>query len=179
MTGLTDVTLDDDGDLTATATLPGDRVVAVLSEPEEGTTAELGAMRALVERALAPLGESHLLAADARAAEELAVEDGETVEVALEGVIVLPDAKLVLMYDAPGQGVTVFCALDDQLAVAEVKLDEDDEEFEYEYELEGDGDGVESRSFATMDELLDHLSRAEASERGAADADAENGDRPA
>lgn len=165
MIELTDIEYDD-GELVAATVLPGDRQVAVLFAVDDEPV-EPAEMRAIAERALSRPTADDLARIDGEVVRELTesayegtghevtTEDYDLLarELELQGVIVSPDATLVLVYEAPSQypGMVVYCQLDEQLAIDDLSVAEADDEDE-------DEDDVETVEFDSVDVLLDSLS---------------------
>ena len=166
MIELTDIEYDD-GELVAATVLPGDRQVAVLFAVDDEPV-EPAEMRAIAERALNRPTADDLARIDGEVVRELTesayegtghevtAEDYDLLarELELQGVIVSPDATLVLVYEAPSQypGMVVYCQLDEQLAIDDLSVAEaDDDEDE-------DEDEVETVELDSVDALLDSLS---------------------
>jgi len=146
MIDLDDVDIDEDGILTATVELPGERHVTIESFVDDVIDVEgwdldedededdLGGadgederaepdgerIRAVVEHALARLSEEVL---DARE-QEVAARVGAD-ELVLDAVLVSDDGMIVLLYLAPEQSPssTVRCVLDDDLDIDAVVVD--------------------------------------------------------
>lgn len=165
MIELTDIEYDD-GELVAATVLPGDRQVAVLFAVDDEPV-EPAEMLAIAERALGRPTADDLARIDGEVVRELTesayegtghevtAEDYDLLarELELQGVIVSPDATLVLVYEAPSQypGMVVYCQLDEQLAVDDLSVAEADDEDE-------DEDDVGTVEFDSVDVLLDSLS---------------------
>jgi hypothetical protein len=149
MIELTDIDLDEDGELSAVVSLPGDRQVAVLFALDDDEQLEAPEMLAIAQRALAPLTAEELDRLDDEIVHELVDSDFEGAERApeaadyaaldeeldLQGAIVSSDATLVLVYEAPTQyaGLVIYAELDESLlievlSVAEPDLDDEDDE---------------------------------------------------
>jgi len=150
MIELTDIDLDEDGELSAVVMLPGDRQVAVLFALDDDEQLGSAEMLAIAQRALAPLTGDELDRLDDEIVHELVDSDFEggereaeasdyavlADELDLQGAIVSSDATLVLVYEAPTQyaGLVIYAELDETLlievlSVAEPDLeDEDDDE---------------------------------------------------
>ncbi|GAA1959574.1 hypothetical protein [Agromyces allii] len=155
MIELTDIDLDDDGELSAVVSLPGDRQAAVLFALDDDERYDAAEMLAITQRALVPLtGEVldrledeivHELVdsdfegdADAPEASDYALLAGE---LDLQGAIVSSDATLVLVYDAPTQypSLAIYAELDGALEIEVLSVaepDEDDEDDEDDEEVE-------------------------------------------
>ncbi|MCD5345730.1 hypothetical protein [Agromyces sp. S2-1-8] len=149
MIELTDIDLDEDGELSAVVSLPGDRQVAVLFALDDDEQLEAPEMLAIAQRALAPLTAEELDRLDDEIVHELVDSDFEGAErsheaadyaaldeeLDLQGAIVSSDATLVLVYEAPTQyaGLVIYAELDESLlievlSVAEPDLDDEDDE---------------------------------------------------
>ncbi|WP_156891351.1 hypothetical protein [Agromyces subbeticus] len=150
MIELTDVEYDDEGELVASTVLPGDRHVAVLFAVDDEPV-EQAEMRAIAERALRRPTADDLARIDDEVVHELtdsayegtghvvAAEDYALLarELELQGVIVSPDATLVLIYEAASQypDMVIYCQLDEHLAIDDLSVAddvEDDDEDEVE-----------------------------------------------
>lgn len=152
MTELTEIEIDEDGELSAVAKLPGDREVAVLFAIEEGgAPVEAAEMQRIAEAALGRLGEGDLVRIDGEVAAELAVaaseELGEELDAAavaaeleLQGAIVTPEGVLVLVYEAATlyPDMVVYCQLDDELEIVELSASQVEEDDELEAEAPGE-----------------------------------------
>lgn len=157
MIELTDIDLDDDGELSAVVALPGDRQVAVLFARDDDEQFEAAEMLAITQRALAPLTGEELDRLDDEIVHELVDSDFEggdaspeasdyavlADELDLQGAIVSSDATLVLVYEAPTQyaGLVIYAELDEALvievlSVAEPDLDDEDEHPDADEEVE-------------------------------------------
>ncbi|MFF2495335.1 hypothetical protein [Agromyces sp. NPDC058064] len=159
MIELTDIDLDDDGELSAVVSLPGDRQVAVLFALDDDEQLETPVMLATAQRALTPLTAEQLdrleneivreLVDSEFEGEEESAGDGDYAlladELELQGAIVSSDATLVLVYEAPTQyaGLVIYAQLDEDLeievlSVADTGDDEDelDDDAEAEEEVE-------------------------------------------
>ena len=144
MTELTDIEIDEDGELSASAALPGGREIAVLfALDEDGAPLDAAEMQGIAETALDRLTEADLDRIDAEVAVELAAAAAEdtgaevdeasvAAELELQGVIVTPEGVLVLVYEAPTlyPEMVVYCQLDDELEIVELSASqvEDDED---------------------------------------------------
>ncbi|MFF2277127.1 hypothetical protein [Agromyces sp. NPDC058126] len=160
MIELTDIDLDEDGELSAVVSLPGDRQVAVLFALDEGEELESAVMLATAQRALTPLTAEQLdrleqeivrelVDSEFEGGEQEATDDDYTEladEVELQGAIVSSDATLVLVYEAPTQyaGLVIYAQLDEDLeievlsvaATDEDELDDADDAADAEEEVE-------------------------------------------
>lgn len=157
MIELTDIDLDDDGELSAVVSLPGDRQVAVLFALDDDEQVETPVMLATAQRALTPLTAEQLdrleheivreLVDSEFEGEEEAAGDGDYAlladELELQGAIVSSDATLVLVYEAPTQyaGLVIYAQLDEELeievlSVADTGDDEDELDDTAEEEVE-------------------------------------------
>jgi len=149
MIELTDIDLDEDGELSAVVMLPGDRQVAVLFALDDDEQLGSAEMLAIAQRALAPLTGDELDRLDDEIVHELVDSDFEggereaeasdyavlADELDLQGAIVSSDATLVLVYEAPTQyaGLVIYAELDETLlievlSVAEPDLDDEDDD---------------------------------------------------
>ncbi|MEZ2371159.1 hypothetical protein [Arthrobacter sp. RCC_34] len=128
MSGLIDAALDEDGALTASTTLPGERDVEVLAEPGEQRLS-LEQLMEIVEDALRPLDRGSFSEAER---EILAALDGGAATKAptlrLDGVIVEPGGVVVLLYTAlsPAGDSTVYCTLGTDQGVESIEVAEED-----------------------------------------------------
>ncbi|MFF2372365.1 hypothetical protein [Agromyces sp. NPDC058110] len=149
MIELSDIDLDDDGELSAVVALPGDRHAAVLFALDDGEQFDAAEMLAIMQRALASLTGEALDRLEDEIVHELVDSDFEgdadspeaadyellADELELQGAIVSSDATLVLVYEAPTQYPTlsIYAELDDALEIEVLSVaepDEDDEEVE-------------------------------------------------
>jgi len=159
VSGLIDAALDEDGSLTASTTLPGERDVEVLAEPGEQKLS-LEQLTEIVEDALRPLDRGTFSEAER---EILAALDGgattEAPTLRLDGVIVEPGGVVVLLYTAqsPAGESTVYCTLGPDQSVESIEVADED---------------IPTVEFDSLDDLLDHLSAAPGAEP---DAPAEGG----
>jgi len=151
MSGLIDAALDEDGALTASTTLPGERDVEVLCEPGEGNLS-LSALREIAEDALRPLDQAAFGGAEQEILRELAAAGPgtEAPVLHLEGVVIEPGPILVLLYSARSASgeSTVYCTLGRDLGVESIEVAEDEDP------------GVPTVELGSLDDLLDHLSAA-------------------
>lgn len=128
MSGLIDAALDEDGSLTASTTLPGERDVEVLGEPGEQKLS-LEQLTEVVEDALRPLDRGTFSEAER---EILAALDGgaatEARSLRLDGVIVEPGGVVVLLYTAqsPAGESTVYCTLGPDQSVESIEVADED-----------------------------------------------------
>ncbi|UOQ87750.1 hypothetical protein MUN74_10580 [Agromyces endophyticus] len=164
MIELTDIDLDEDGELSAVVMLPGDRHVAVLFALDDDEQLGSAEMLAIAQRALAPLTGDELDRLDDEIVHELVDSDFEggereaeasdyavlADELDLQGAIVSSDATLVLVYEAPTQyaGLVIYAELDealliDVLSVAEPDLDDEDEDEDDDDALDADAEEEE------------------------------------
>ena len=166
MIELTDIEYED-GELVAATVLPGDRQVAVLFAVDDEPV-EPAEMRAIAERALSRPTADDLARIDGEVVRELTDSAYEGTghevtagdydllarELELQGVIVSPDATIVLVYEAPTQypDMVIYCQLDEQLAIDDLSVAEGDESDA------DDDDEVETVEFESVDDLLDSLS---------------------
>lgn len=141
MAELTDIEYDD-GELVAATVLPGERHVAVLFAVDDEPV-DQAEMRDIAERALNRPTADDLSRIDGEVVRELtdsayegtghvvAAEDYALLarELELQGVIVSPDATLVLIYEAASQypDMVIYCQLDEQLAIDDLSVAEGDE----------------------------------------------------
>ncbi|ANJ28346.1 hypothetical protein [Agromyces aureus] len=147
MIELTDIDLDEDGELSAVVSLPGDRQAAVLFALDDDERFDATEMLAITQRALVPLTGEVLDNLEDEIVHELVDSDFEgdadtpeasdyallAGELDLQGAIVSSDATLVLVYDAPSQypGLAIYAELDDALAIEVLSVAEtDDDEVE-------------------------------------------------
>lgn len=163
MIELTDIDLDDDGELSAVVALPGDRQVAVLFALDDDEQLESAEMLATAQRALTPLTAEQLDRLEQEIVRELVdseFEGGEqgpndddytelADELELQGAIVSSDATLVLVYEAPTQyaGLVIYAQLDEELQIEVLSVadpDEGDDELDDEAELEAEGAEAEA-----------------------------------
>ncbi|MGX5695242.1 hypothetical protein ACWKWP_03495 [Agromyces soli] len=144
MIELNDIEIDEDGELSASTSLPGGREIAVLfALDDDAAPVEASEMQRIAEAALTRLTEAELDRIDGEVASELAVAIGEdagadvddaavAAELELQGAIVTPEAVLVLVYEAPTlyPDMVVYCQLDDELEIVELSASqtEDDDE---------------------------------------------------
>ncbi|WP_022888855.1 hypothetical protein [Agromyces italicus] len=145
MIELTDIDLDDDGELSAVVSLPGDRQVAVLFALDDGEALETTEMLATAQRALTPLTAEPLDRLEAEIVRELVdsefegddeASDDDYTELAdeleLQGAIVSSDATLVLVYEAPTQyaGLVIYAQLDEGLEIEVLSVADTDDELD-------------------------------------------------
>lgn len=155
MIELTDIDLDDDGELSAVVSLPGDRQVAVLFALDDDEQLETPVMLATAQRALTPLTAEQLdrleneivreLVDSEFEGEEESAADGDYAlladELELQGAIVSSDATLVLVYEAPTQyaGLVIYAQLDEDLEIEVLSVaDTGDDEDELDDEADAD-----------------------------------------
>ncbi|MFF2388318.1 hypothetical protein [Agromyces sp. NPDC058104] len=155
MIELTDIDLDDDGELSAVVSLPGDRQVAVLFALDDDEQLETPVMLATAQRALTPLTAEQLdrleneivreLVDSEFEGEEESAGDGDYAlladELELQGAIVSSDATLVLVYEAPTQyaGLVIYAQLDEDLEIEVLSVaDTGDDEDELDDEVDAD-----------------------------------------
>lgn len=160
MIELTDIDLDEDGELSAVVALPGDRQVAVLFALDDDEQLESDVMLVTAQRALTPLTAEQLdrleheivrelVDSEFEGGEQSASDDDYTEladELELQGAIVSSDATLVLVYEAPTQytGLVIYAQLDEELeievlsvaATDEDELDDADDAADAEEEVE-------------------------------------------
>lgn len=144
MIELTDIDLDEDGELSAVVALPGDRQVAVLFALDDGEELESAEMLATAQRALTPLTAEQLdrleqeivgelVASEFEGGEQEPTDDDYTEladELELQGAIVSSDATLVLVYEAPTQytGLVIYAQLDEGLEIEVLSVAATDED---------------------------------------------------
>jgi hypothetical protein len=144
MIELTDIDYDD-GELVAATVLPGDRQVAVLFAVDDEPV-EPAEQHAIAERAISRPTADDLSRINGEVVRELTdsayegtghavtADDYDRLarELELQGVIVSPDATLVLVYEAPSQypGMVVYCQLDEHLGIDDLSVAEADDDDE-------------------------------------------------
>lgn len=143
MIELTDIDLDEDGELSAVVALPGDRQVAVLFALDDDEQLESDVMLVTAQRALTPLTAEQLdrleqeivrelVDSEFEGGEQPASDDDYTEladELELQGAIVSSDATLVLVYEAPTQytGLVIYAQLDEELEIEVLSVADTDE----------------------------------------------------
>ncbi|MFF2272890.1 hypothetical protein ACFVTX_11485 [Agromyces sp. NPDC058136] len=143
MIELTDIDLDEDGELSAVVALPGDRQVAVLFALDDDEQLESDVMLVTAQRALTPLTAEQLdrleqeivrelVDSEFEGGEQTASDDDYTEladELELQGAIVSSDATLVLVYEAPTQyaGLVIYAQLDEGLEIEVLSVADTDE----------------------------------------------------
>lgn len=148
MIELTDIDLDEDGELSAVVALPGDRQAAVLFALDADEQLDGDEMLAIAQRTLVALTGEVLDRLEDEIVHELVDADFEgdadspeasdyallADELDLQGAIVSSDATLVLVYDAPTQYPTlaIYAELDDALEIEVLSIAEPDEDEEVE-----------------------------------------------
>ncbi|MGO4453586.1 hypothetical protein [Arthrobacter sp. RAF14] len=128
MSGLIDAALDEDGALTASTTLPGERDVEVLCEPGDEKLS-LEQLMEIAEYALRPLDHGTFSTAEREILDALDAGPGTGAPtLRLDGVIIEPGAVVVLLYTAesPAGESTVYCTLGADHGVESIEVAEDE-----------------------------------------------------